>query len=479
MILAEGSRRSLTRRLLWVLITTLSAVAIGLGAGGTLLIHRVVEQSFDKLLSASLQEIAESLAPERGNVTLDIPPSALGILENDSRDNVYYSVRQGNRLLTGYEDLPAVSLAGTPPGDVAFAYFTFRGARVRIAAVTRRLPRLADPVVVEVAQTVGERESLALVMLAALYLLESSFVAIAALLVWPTLKWSLRPVNRFREELDARPADQVDFAPLDLRHAPTELVGLVGGFNHLLRRLEGAVAGMRQFTADASHQMRTPLAILKTHLAVLSQHVPPSNPGAGSLADIQGAVTRLEALLTRLITLAHADEAVRGGISRTSIDLRTVITQVAGDLIPMAAQHGITISVDAEQRPVWVHAEPVIAAEILENLLDNAIRYNRPEGTVCISIHEAAQSVSVSVEDDGPGVPEAERKHIFERFYRLPRDQARAGTGLGLSIVRTLSEALRAEVSIETASGGRGLKVSVQFEPARKVAERRSAMTAE
>ena len=462
-----GSGRSLTRRLFWVMITTLSAVAIGLGAVGTLLIDSIVEQSFDKLLGASVQEIAATVAPERGSVTFDIPPSALGMLENDQRDNIYYSVRQGNRLLTGYEDLPAVSLSGSRPGKTVFGYAYFKGQRVRIAAEPYHLPRMSEPVVVEVAQSLGERRSLAFVMLTALYLLESSFVVIAGLLVWPTLKWSLRPVNRIREELDARPADQANFAPLDLRHAPNELVGLVGGFNHLLKRLEGAVAGMRQFTADASHQMRTPLAVLKTHLAVLSQHVSPGSPDASALEDVRGAATRLESLLMRLITLAHADEAVRGGISRSRIDLRTMIAQVAGDLIPLAAQRDISLSVNAEQRPAWVYAEPVIAAEILTNLVDNAIRYNLPGGSVCISVHEAAQCVGISVEDDGPGIPQAEQKHIFERFYRLPRDQAQPGSGLGLSIVKTLSEALHAQVSIETPATGRGLKVSVQFASAK------------
>jgi two-component system sensor histidine kinase TctE len=463
---AASSGRSLTRHLLWVMISTLSAVAIGLGVGGTILIGRIVEQSFDKLLGASVQEIAETVAPERGSVTFDIPPSALGMLENEQRDNVYYSVRQGNRLLTGYADLPAADVSNARPGERVFAYGTYKEQRVRIAAEPRHLPRMPDPVVVQVAQTLGERRSLAFVMFAALYLLELSFVVIAGLLVWPTLKWSLRPVNRIREELDARPAGHANFAPLDLQYTPIELVGLVGGFNHLLQRLEGAVAGMRQFTADASHQMRTPLAVLKTHLAVLSRRVSPGTPHANALEDVHGAVTRLESLLMRLITLAHADEAVRGGISRARIDLRTIIAQVAGDLIPLATQRDVSLSVNAEERPSWVYAEPILAAEILTNLVDNAIRYNLPGGQVCISIHEAARFVSMSVEDDGPGIPQAEQKLAFERFYRSPRDQAQPGSGLGLSIVKTLSEALHAHVSLGTPVSGRGLTVSVQFEPA-------------
>jgi two-component system sensor histidine kinase TctE len=366
--------------------------------------------------------------------------------------------------------MPTVDLANVPSGQMVYRYATFRGQQVRICAEPRRVPQVAGVVVVQVAQTLGERRNLALVMLLALFLMESTFVLIAGLLVWPTLRWSLRPVNRLRDELEARPADHANFAPLDLRLAPTELVGLVNGFNHLLERLEDAVAGMRQFTADASHQLRTPLAILKTHLAVLSQNVPPGNPGLSSLGDLTGAVDRLESLLTRLITLAHADQAVEGGIDRSRVDLRTVVSQVVGDLVPLAAQRDINLSVDAEERPVWVYAEPIIAAEILANLLDNAIRYNRPEGTVCISIHEEAQSVRMSVEDDGPGVPESERKHIFERFYRMSRDQSQPGSGLGLSIVKTLSEAVKAQVLIDTPTSGRGLRVSVHFESAAQAA---------
>lgn len=477
MLTGKRVHPSLSRRLLWVLVSTLSVVAVALGAGGTLLIERIVDQSFDKLLGASVQEIAETVSPARGHVTLDIPPSALGMLEDVERDNVYYSVRQGGHLLTGYADLPALKLTGFGPRAMSFRFARFRDQAVRVGAEARQLPGIGVPVVVEVARTTGERWDLTVVMLGALYLLEVILVVFAGLLIWPGLKWSLRPVEHIREELETMPADHASFSPLDLNHAPSELVGLVDGFNHLLKRLEDAVAGMRQFTADASHQMRTPLAVLKTHLALLSPHVAPSAAGASSLADIHSAVTRLEALLTRLTTLARADEAARGGIQRSSVDLRAVIAQVVGDLVPLATQRGVTLSVDAAARPIWVLAEPIIAAEILENLADNALRYGRPGGVVCICVQEASESVTASVEDDGPGIPEAERKHVFERFYRLQRDQAQPGTGLGLSIVRTLSEALRAIVWIDTASTGQGLKVSVQFEaaPDRRLAIMRPA----
>jgi len=461
------SNWSLSRRLLWVMIIALTALAIGLGVVGTLLISRVVEESFDKLLGASVQEIAGSVTLERGNVIFNIPPSAFGILENEQRDSVFYSIRQGDRLLTGYEDLPIVVPDDARPGVRAYEYVDYRGQRTRIAVEARYLPRMSDPVVVQVAQTLGERRSLLFVILVALYALELSFIVIGALLIWPALKWSLSPVRRLREELDARPTDQANFEPLDLHYAPAELGSLIRGFNHLLKRLEGTLADVRQFTADASHQMRTPLAVVKTHLTLLEPHVPPETPGAKSLEDFRVSVAHLELLLTRLISLAHADETARGGIARSRIDLREVITVVTGELLPQAVQSDITLSVNAKERPIWVVAEPVLAAEILSNLVDNSIRYNRPGGNVCISVEETAKTVILSIEDDGPGIPEADQKHIFERFYRLPRDREKRGSGLGLSIVRTLGGALHASVAIETPSDGRGLRVSVEFESAK------------
>jgi two-component system sensor histidine kinase TctE len=455
---------SLAQRLLLVLVATLTMVAIGLGAGGAVLIERVVEQSFDKLLGASVRAIADTIAPEHGDVTLEIPPSALEMLEDPQRDNVYYSVRQAQRLLTGYAELPAISAAAIQPGQTVFRYATFRAQDVRIAAEARRVPHMPDLVVVEVAQTLGERRALAWMMLAGLIILEVSFVGFAALLVWPALSWSLRPVNRLRQEIDARPADHANFSPLDLRYTPHEVAGLVAGFNGLLKRLADAVAGMRQFTSDASHQMRTPLAILKTHVAVLKSQVDSGSAGAKSLTDVQNAVTRLELLLTRLITLARADEAVGGGIKRAAVDLRAVVAHVVGDLLPQSVQRDITIDVNSEERAVWAWAEPLLAAEILSNLVDNAIRYNRPGGHIWISIVEREGRAGVSVEDDGPGVPLEEQERVQERFYRLPRDQAQQGSGLGLSIVKTLAEALRARVTLESRSEGQGLRVSIEFD---------------
>ncbi len=451
---------SLIGRLLWTLVGSLTAVAIILGAGGAWLINGIVEQTNDRLLGASARAIAETLAVEDGEITLDLPPFALGMLENTERDNIYYSVRHGNDLLTGYPDLSPAPPTPANLEESRFRYDRFRGAPIRVAAESRRLPRVPGVIVVEVAETLEARHDLARRMLTGLAALEAALVAFAALLVWPAVRWSLRPVTYLRQQMDARPAD---FTPLPAHNVPGELVGLVMGFNDLLKRLEASVEGMRRFTADASHQMRTPLAILRTHLAVLERNPPSSEAGRSSVADIQQATDRLQSLLTGLVTLARTEDVA--SVERfTDVDLVPLARGVAADYAPLAARSRVNIHLEAAATPTQAAVDPLLVTELLSNLIDNAIRYNRRGGQVIVRVlQEAGGAAVLEVEDDGPGVPEPDRAAIFQRFYRLPRDQARPGSGLGLSIVQAISDRIGAELEVMDGAGGRGLRIVLRL----------------
>lgn len=453
---------SLVRRLLLMLVGSLSVVAVLLGAGGAWLINGIVERTNDRLLGASARAIAETLAVEDGEITLDLPPFALGMLENTERDNIYYSVRRGGALITGYPDL-----APAPPDSVqveqsSFRYDTFRGMRIRVAAEARRLPRIPETVVVEVAETLEARHDLAARMLAGLAALEAAFVLIAALLVWPAVRWSLRPVTRLRQEMDDRRAD---FAELPLSGVPVELAGLVGGFNALLQRLEASVEGMRRFTADASHQMRTPLAILRTHLGVLRKHPPATEAGRASVADIAHATDRLQSLLTGLVILARAEDMATAPL-RPDVDLVALTRLAAAEHAPAAAKGRIQLELDTPPGPIRVATDPLLLNELLSNLIDNAIRYNRRHGHVVVRVGRDERGAVLEVEDDGPGVPAGDRERIFQRFYRLPRDQERTGSGLGLSIARALSARLDIALSVADGRDGKGLCVTAVFNDA-------------
>jgi two-component system sensor histidine kinase TctE len=452
--------RSLTGRLLWALVGSLTIVAVVLGAGGAWLINGIVEGSADRLLGASARAIAETLAVDEGEITLDLPPFALGMLENNARDNVYYSVRHNGRLITGYPDLPTAAPAGVDLEESTFRYAEYRGARIRIAAEARRLPRINGPIVVQVAETLDARRELSRRMLAGLAILEALLVSVAGLLVWPTVKWSLRPLTRLREEMDARSQARADFKPLPMAGVPVELSALVEGFNGLLSRLEASVEGMRRFTADASHQMRTPLAILRTHLALLRKHGADSVKGRASLDDIDLATDRLQSLLTGLITLARTEDAVASE-SREIVDLADVARQVATEFAPLASKSRIHIELDAPETGVPSSADPVLVTELLSNLIDNAIRYNSRGGQVVVRVSSSEDASILQVDDDGAGIPEADRAAVFQRFYRLARDQHRAGSGLGLSIVQAIASRLGASLRLDAGLGGRGLSVII------------------
>jgi signal transduction histidine kinase len=225
-------------------------------------------------------------------------------------------------------------------------------------------------------------------------------------------------------------------------------------------RLQQAIG---RFTADASHQMRTPLTILRTHIAVLGSQIPPNNPAYSSFKDIQEAADRLQRLLIQLLKLARADGGQALVQESETIDLREVLQEIAVNHVPQGLEAGIELHFEAEPRPFPTHANPIMIHEIFANLIDNAIRYNEPGGSVVIKLFDDGSRHIVDVEDDGPGIPDAERDKVFTRFYRLNRDQSRVGSGLGLAIVKSLLATLNAEISMSAGANGRGLRVRIAW----------------
>jgi two-component system, sensor histidine kinase len=220
---------------------------------------------------------------------------------------------------------------------------------------------------------------------------------------------------------------------------------------------------MSRFTADASHQMRTPLTILRTHISVLAGLIPANDAAYSSLKDIQEAADRLQRLLIQLLKLARAEGGQSLDRESGTIDLREVIQEIATQHVPQALEAGVDLHFEAEQRPFPAQANPIMINEIFANLIDNAIRYNKAGGSVVIRLFDEKGKHVVDVEDDGPGIPDAEREKVFTRFYRLSRDQSRVGSGLGLAIVQSLAASLNAEIRMSSGAGDCGLRVRVSF----------------
>jgi signal transduction histidine kinase len=220
---------------------------------------------------------------------------------------------------------------------------------------------------------------------------------------------------------------------------------------------------MSRFTADASHQMRTPLTILHTHISVLGSLIAADSEAYSSFKDIEEAADRLQRLLIQLIKLARADVGRLLDQEEESIDLRQVIQDIAASHVPQGVDAGVELHFEAEQRPFPARVNQIMIHEIFANLIDNAIRYNNAGGRVVIRLFDAQGKHVVEVEDDGPGIPDAEKDKVFTRFYRMNRDQSRAGSGLGLAIVQSVAAALNAEIDMSAGAMGRGLRIRISW----------------
>lgn len=450
----------LRTRLLLTLLGPLLLAAAGLGVAGYWLIANVAERTNDRVLAGALGAIAETVAVEDGEVTLDLPPAAFGMLENSERDNVYYRIMRGHAVLTGYGDLPTIATARLTRDEVRFRYAVYRGRNIRIAAVLRRLPRIDEPITIELAETLDNRASLRRRLLRGLLFVEAALLGLVALLTVPALPWSLRPLTVLRRAVERRTGDGApDLTPLDVGRMPQELVPLVEAFDGLLDRLDVATSGVRRFTADASHQMRTPLSILKVQLALARRGDVADRDEA--LDEIELAVNRLERLLVQLLSLARAQEEGQAAPLET-VDLREVATAVISRWIDQAIAAGVDIRLEPEDGQFRVRGYRTLLFEMMSNLIDNAIRYNQPGGELAILLSDENGAVRLVIEDNGPGIPTGDRDRVLERFVRLHPETGLEGSGLGLSIVRSI--ALRSGAGLRLAdSATGGLRVELEF----------------
>lgn len=463
----EGRRPSLRRNLMARMLLPAAVLAAVLGGGGVLLIRDVVETTHDRLLDGSVLAIAERLAMDEDNeVTVDLPPVALGMLESQAQDRIYYSVSYGGALVTGYRDLPVADIRRMQPGVTEHWNATMRDVTVRVAAQARRIYGIPDPVLVEVAETRNARRDLEWRLLGGLGLLEGGLLGLVGVLAWRGIGRGLEPLTRLSAEINRRAVPgAVSLQPLDASRVPREALAPVLAFNALLERLEQAMGTVRRFTADASHQMRTPLAVLRTHLELARRHTAAGTESRAALDDIEGATRRLERLLAQLIALARADEEPAEDIlPMETMDLADVAATVVAGQVPLALMRGVEIHFERPDGAVPILGHPLLVGEIIGNLLDNAVYYNRVGGTVTVRIVCESTSTWAELEDDGPGIPPAERAKVFERFYRLAWKKGPEGSGLGLAIVRALADRLGAAVTLNDRAGGRpGLLARVLF----------------
>lgn len=284
-----------------------------------------------------------------------------------------------------------------------------------------------------------------------------------ALAIWAAIRWSLRPMNRLRDQMARR--DALDLAPLSTAGIPREIQPLLDSFNDLLARLGQAMHGERQFLADAAHELRTPLAALLTQTQVALRAGSESD-ARQALGQLSHGIERTSRLAQQLLDSARIDASQRRG-EHVPVELADVLSMVAREFEGMASRRRQTIVLDTAITPVLGDLDDL--GVLVRNLVDNAVRYSGEGGRIVVTCARCAGDgtgddvVVLTVADNGPGVPVEERTRIFERFFRGSNGNGERGSGIGLSLVQRIVVAHAARVSVEDGPDGRGVSVRVVF----------------
>ncbi len=235
---------------------------------------------------------------------------------------------------------------------------------------------------------------------------------------------------------------------------PDEVGRLASTLDEMLDRLDQAFERQRQFTADASHELHTPLAIISAQAEEALRRPEDTAVVRGALETIRQQVRRMGKLTSQLLTLARADAAPEGPSERERLDLASLATDVVDEMREFAGQKGTDLAVTAGV-PVWVLGDQTGLTELFVNLIDNAIRYTPPGGRVSVDVGRRGADAVVSVADTGPGIPPEDLPRLFERFYRVDkaRSHAQGGTGLGLAIARTVARAHGGDIEVASRPG--------------------------
>jgi len=405
----------------------------------------------------------------RGRVTLHLPMSTREVLRADASDNVYYMVLGlRGELVAGDSDLPL------PPEDVSpiarevrFRSDTFRGNEIRVAYTWVEFSQHgpSDLALVQVAETLEKRSQLANEIIRGVIIPQFIVLPLAVLLVWFGLSRGLAPLAFLQKHIRSRKPD--DLSPIDASAAPEEIAPLVSSFNVMLARLSQSLDMQQRFLADAAHQMKTPLAGLRTQAELALRETDPKELRR-TLRHIAGSTERATHLIDQLLALARAEYQASDPSGFEVIDLVPLARDVVRGAVSDAIARGVDLGCEGDESAVRIVAAPTLVRELLKNLLENALNYTPRGGSVTVRVALRNQSADLEVEDTGPGIPESERQRVFDRFYRILGTNV-DGSGLGLAIVREIAEQHGALVRIRhnpacVDPARPGTLISVEFE---------------
>lgn len=373
--------------------------------------------------------------------------------ERDDPDTTWFAVRRATDgvLLAGAAAVPAIP-AGTGQG--------VHDARIGVDPVrfaSRSLVVNGEPLLVTVAKTTRQRQQVKRAIARALVLLEIAFTLGLGGLAWFSIGNGMAPLARLRSALNRR--ERTDLSALDPAATPTELAPVVGAFNALLERLDASASAQDAFLADVAHQLRTPLAGAKLQLEWLAERHAGDAASRHALSLMAQANERMIRQTNQLLALARAEPGRAVKVRFATLDVADVVAESVQVFVNQAQARRIDLGF--ELAPATVMGEWFMLRDLVDNLVDNALRYTPAGGSVTVRTYEHPGAATLEVEDSGPGIPVAQRASVFQRHVRL--DQQTSGSGLGLAIVRDIAQIHRATATVGDAPAHGGALFAVTF----------------
>lgn len=382
-----------------------------------------------------------------GIVGVDLPPAALAILKFRTRDKIYFQVFDQNG-----EHVAGDHILNEPPELIILdnpELVTIRrfNRELRLAEIKSRLtdrPGLTATVVV--AQTTNTRSQLATEVLSTMAVPQLIVLIAGIFFVWSAIEAIIRPLTNLEMEIRSRRRN--DLEPLSAQSAPSEVYPLVEAINNLFKRLKEDMQTQQRFIANAAHQLRTPLAGLKTY-ADVALEMDNLSEIKEVTKKISGGLDRAARMVNQLLTMARSDCQFGEAQEHSAVDLNEVASTVVSALALSADSKKIELALEQDNKPAIVLGDATMLEQMLQNLVDNAIIYTKAGGSVEVKVARRGAEIELSVSDSGIGIAAHDKEKIFERFYRSEGSPG-TGSGLGLAIVKEVARSHNAGLAVES-----------------------------
>jgi two-component system sensor histidine kinase QseC len=316
---------------------------------------------------------------------------------------------------------------------------------------------------VQVGQHYDERDQLSNSISTRLITSFAIMLPLLAVLILASVGRAMAPLKKITNQIENRQIDNLQ--PISLKQVPEEVAPMIKALNSLFQRLQSAFENITLFTANAAHELRTPLAAQKLHAQVAMQAADKTSRD-DALREVVLGVNRATSLVEQLLTLSRLDP--EGALKEDEVaNLYKITEDKLAELTPYALEKYIEISLDFKESPL-VNGKEAMLTILVRNIVENAIRYTPNYGIVEVQVKPVDNKVLFSVKDSGPGIPIEEQKNVFLRFYRSKGNTTQEGSGLGLAMVHRILEIHNAEIKLGTSPYG-GLQVDVWFNPAKVV----------